>query len=69
MENHVFEYRKGGVVMFTTQLHGTDSETGKPLIYKGFLPPDAEIKEMMKNGYRPFLDGKAYIPGKTKRPI
>lgn len=69
MENHVFEYRRNGVTMFTTQMCGRDSVTGKEFVFKEFLPPDSEIKEMMKAGYRPFLDGRAYVPGKTARPI
>lgn len=67
-ENHVFEYRKNGVTMFTTQMRSRDSITGKEHIYEDFLPPDSEIKERIKAGYRPFLDGKAYVPGKTPRP-
>ena len=69
MENHVFEYRRNGVTMFTTQMRGKDSVTGKEFVYDQFLPPDSEIKEMMKAGYRRFLDGRAYVPGKTARPI
>lgn len=66
-ENHVFEFRRNGVTMFAAKLYSID-ETGKTVVYEDFIPSDEEIKSMAKDGYRAYLDGKLFSPGKTARP-
>ena len=65
--NHIFKYRKSGVTMFSTKLY-SKAENGAISTYRDFIPSDEEIKSMSKDGYKAYLDGKVFNPGKTPRP-
>lgn len=60
--DHVFEFRKGGVVFESRHRVYIDSTTGKKQIYDGYIATKEEIKNRAEGGYRPYLDGKPYKP-------
>ncbi len=62
MTDHVFEFRKGGVVYESRHRIYTDQSTGKVQVYSGFIATSQEIKDRADGGYRPYLDGKPYKP-------
>ena len=66
--DHVFMFKgPDGRVMYTA--HSMQKDTrGKTTVFEQFMPPDDEIKDMIKDGQKAYLDGKVYVPGKTKRP-
>lgn len=56
-----------GRIMYTAHSQQKDAK-GKLTFFKEFMPPDDEIKAMVKDGQKAYLDGKIYTPGKTPRP-
>lgn len=62
MTDHVFEFRKGGVVYESRHRIYTDQSTGKIQVYSGFIATSQEIKDRANGGYRAYLDGKPYKP-------
>lgn len=62
MTDHVFEFRKGGIVYESRHRIYTDQHTGKLQVNKGYIATKQEIKDRADGGYRPYLDGKPYKP-------
>lgn len=59
-ENHVFEFRKGGVAFETRHRVYVDTGDGKEKVNPSYIPTAAEIESRLAGGYRPYLDGKPY---------
>lgn len=58
--DHVFEFRKGGVVFESRHRVYTDQVDGKKKINEHFIATKQEIRDRADGGYKPYLDGKLY---------
>lgn len=61
-ENHVFEFRKGGMVF--ERRYRLYYEDRQEKVNPNYIPTAAEIEERAAGGYRSYLDGKLYQPSK-----
>lgn len=58
--DHVFEFRKGGVVYEARHRVYVDQADGKKKVDENYIATKEEIKDRAEGGYKPYLDGKPY---------
>ena len=58
--DHIFEFRKGGVVYETRRRVYVDQADGKKKVDENYIVTKEEIKDRAEGGYKPYLDGKPY---------
>lgn len=58
--DHLFEFRKGGVVYESRHRVYVDQADGKKKVNENYIATKEEIKSRVEGGYKPYLDGKIY---------
>lgn len=58
--DHIFEFRKGGVVYETRRRVYVDQADSKKKVDENYIATKEEIKDRAEGGYKPYLDGKPY---------
>lgn len=58
--DHIFEFRKGGVVYEARRRVYVDQADGKKKVDENYIATKEEIKDRAEGGYKPYLDGKPY---------
>lgn len=58
--DHLFEFRKGGVVYESRHRVYVDQADGKKKVNENYIATKEEIKSRAEGGYKPYLDGKIY---------